>query len=138
MLENGNLLLYDNGTARPEAEGGRYSRALELSLDWNSMTATKVWEYRHEIFSGGSPVYKYADKVGEAQRLANGNTLVWYGADIDPNTLLGKTPQVFTLVEADTNPEANAVAVFDMQVPGNNPVYRAIPIPTLFGEVPAR
>ena len=138
MLENGNLLLYDNGTARPEAEGGRYSRALELSLDWDSMTATKVWEYRHQIFSGGSPVYKYADKVGEAQRLANGNTLVWYGADIDPNTLLGKTPQVFTLVEADTNPEANAVAVFDMQVPGNSPVYRAIPIPTLFGEVSAR
>src|SRR5262249_39312692 len=28
MLQNGNLLLYDNGTARPAAEGGRYSRAL--------------------------------------------------------------------------------------------------------------
>lgn len=139
MLENGNLLLFDNGTARPEDEGGRYSRALELALDWDSMTATKVWEYRHQVdTSGGSPVYKYADKVGEAQRLANGNTLVWYGADTDPTTLLGKNPQTFTLVEANTNPEATAVAVLDMQVPGNNPVYRAMPIPTLFGEVPAR
>jgi hypothetical protein len=139
MLENGNLLLFDNGTARPAAEGGRYSRALELALDWDSMTATKIWEYRHQIgTSGGSPVYKYADKVGEAHRLANGDTLVWYGADTDPTTLLGNNPQTFTLVEADTNPEAGAVAVMDMQVPGNNPVYRAMPIDTLFGEVPAR
>ena len=139
MLENGNLLMFDNGNGRPAAEGGLYARALELALDWNSMTATKVWEYRHQVSaSGGVPVYKYADKVGLAQRLENGNTLVWYGADIDPTTLLGKNPQTFTLVEADTNPEADALAVFDMQVPGNGPIYRAMPIPTLFGEVPAR
>ena len=42
MLENGNLLLFDNGDGRPAAEGGQYNRALELALDWDSMTATKV------------------------------------------------------------------------------------------------
>src|SRR5262249_52508339 len=80
MLENGNLLLFDNGSGRPAAEGGYYSRALELALDWDSMTATKVWEYRHQVEAGATPVYKYADKVGSAQRLKNGNTLIMFGA----------------------------------------------------------
>jgi hypothetical protein len=137
LLENGDLLLLDNGDGRPAAEGGQYSRALELALDWDSMTATKVWEYRHPIgASGGPPAYKYADKVGATQRLENGNTLVLFGADIDPTTLLARTPQTFTLVEADASPEAGAVAVLDMQTPGNSTVYRALPVETLFGEVP--
>ena len=139
MLDNGNLLMFDNGNGRPSTEGGLYSRALELALDWNSMTAAKVWEYRHQIdTAGGVPVYKYADKVGVAQRLENGNTLVWYGADIDANTLLGKNPPTFTLVEADASPQAAALAVLDMQTPGNSQIYRAMPITTLFGEVPGR
>ena len=137
MLDNGNILLFDNGDGRPVAEGGQYSRALELALDWDSMTATKVWEYRHQVgsTSAGSPVYKYADKVGTAQRLENGNTLVWYGADTDPVTLKQNTPATFTLVEADASPEARALAVLDVQIPGNSAVYRALPVNTLFGEV---
>jgi hypothetical protein len=139
MLENGNLLLLDNGNGRPASEGGLYSRALELALDWDSMKASKVWEYRHQIdTAGGVPVYKYADKVGTAQRLKNGNTLVLFGSDIDPATLLGRNKQTLTLVEADANPQAAAVAVLDMQIPGNGPVYRALPVETLFGEVPGK
>jgi hypothetical protein len=134
MLDNGNLLLFDNGDGRPAAEGGQYSRALELALDWDSMTATKVWEYRHRLNNG---TYKYADKVGSAQRVENGNTLVWFGADIDPGTLLGRNPQTFTLVEADASPEAGAVAVLDVQISNNFPVYRVLPVKTLFGEVPS-
>ena len=140
MLDNGNLLLFDNGDGRPSQEGGQYSRALELNLDWDSMTATKVWEYRHQVgSSGGTPVYKYADKVGVAQRLPNGNTLVWFGADIDPTTLATKKPATFTLVEADTNSEANALAVLDVQIPPfNGQVYRVLPMNTLLGEVPGK
>jgi hypothetical protein len=140
MLDNGNLLLFDNGNGRPAVEGGQYTRALELALDWSSMTATKVWEYRHQVgASGGAPVYKYADRVGVAQRLRNGNTIVWFGADIDPTTLMVKSPQTQTLVEADASPEAAAVAVLDMQIPpGNVIVYRALPVETLFGEVPRK
>jgi hypothetical protein len=63
---------------------------------------------------------------------------VWYGADIDATTLLAKNPQIFTLIEADASQEANAVAVMDMQIPGNNPVYRALPVKTIFGEVPGK
>jgi hypothetical protein len=139
MLENGNLLLFDNGNGRPAAEGGLYTRALELALDWNSMTAAKVWEYRHQVgTSGGTPVYKYSDRVGAAQRLENGNTIVWFGADIDPTTLAPKSPQTYTLVEADSSPEAGAIAVLDVKIPpGTGFPYRALPVETLFGEVPA-
>jgi hypothetical protein len=138
MLPNGNLLLLDNGDGRPAAEGGQYTRALELALDWGSMTASKVWEYRHQVgTSGGTPVYKYADKVGTVQRLANGNTIVLFGADIDPSTLLAKSPETFTLVEADASPAAVALAVLDIVMPpGNGQIYRALPVDTLFGEVP--
>ena len=139
MLDNGNLLLFDNGDGRPASSGGQYSRALELALDWRSMTARKVWEYRHQVgVNAGAPVFKYADKVGTAQRLENGNTLVLFGADIDPTTLAAKSPEVFTLIEADASREAGAVAVLDMQIPpGNGQIYRALPVETLFGEVPA-
>jgi hypothetical protein len=137
MLENGNLLLFDNGNGRPAAEGGQYTRALELALDWRSMTATRVWEYRRQVgISGGVPVYKYSDRVGAAQRLENGNTIVWFGADVDPTTLAPKSPQTYTLVEADSSPEAGAVAVLDVQIPpGTGFPYRALPVETLFGEV---
>ncbi len=130
MLENGHLLLFDNGNGRPAGEGGQYSRALELVLNRDAMTATKVWEYRHPVGDG----YKYADKVGIAQRLENGNTLVLFGADVDPSTLAVRNPQTFTLVEADASPEAAAVAVLDMLIPGSAVVYRALPVRTLFGE----
>lgn len=139
MLENGNLLLFDNGNGRPAGDGGQYSRALELALDWHSMTAKKVWEYRHQVDAGdGVAVYKYADKVGTAERLEIGNTIVLFGADIDPATLLAKNPETFTLVEADANPQAGAVAVLDMQTPGNVNIYRALPVNTLFGELSAK
>jgi len=73
-------------------------------------------------------------RVVQVQRLENGNTLITFGADIDPTTLKAKTPQTFTLVEADANPEAGALAVLDMLIPGNMVVYRALPVKELFGE----
>jgi hypothetical protein len=81
----------------------------------SDFTFPKVWEYRHQTgTSGGAPVYKYSDRVGAAQRLENGNMIVWFGADINPTTLVPKSPQTYTLVEADASPEAGAVAVLDV------------------------
>ena len=135
MMDNGNLLLFDNGNGRPAAEGGSYSRALELALNWDSMTANKVWEYRHPVDSGA---YKYSSAVGAAERLENGNTLVLFGTDVDPVTLSAKNPQTFTLVEADADPQAGAVAVLDMQVPIEPIIYRPLAVKNLFGEVPGK
>ena len=69
QLANGNVLVFDNGWTRPAAEGGEYSRALELRLDAAAGTAVKVWEYRPapDVYSRGR---------GSAYRLSNGNTLV--------------------------------------------------------------
>ena len=72
QLANGHILLFDNGNGRPEAEGGRYSRALELRLDDAAGTAVKVWEYRP------NPDI-YSPYVCSAYRLTNGNTLVNFG-----------------------------------------------------------
>ena len=93
QLANGNVLLFDNGNERPQAEGGEYSRALELRLDDAAGTATKVWEYRP------SPDI-YAPIVSSAYRLDNGNTLVNFGTrdrDDPPH------PKPLVLVEADAD-----------------------------------
>ena len=73
QLANGNVLVFDNGWTRPAAEGGEYSRALELRLDAAAGTAVKAWEYRPDpdIYSRGR---------GSAYRLRNGNTLVRFSA----------------------------------------------------------
>ena len=69
VLENGDLLFFDNGLAHSPPQ----SRAVEYRLDVKNMAATLVWEYRHD-----PPVFN--PFVGSVQRFHNGNTLVGYGA----------------------------------------------------------
>ena len=68
-LENGNILLFDNGNLHPV----QASRAVEYALDEQAKTATLVWEYRHDpdIF---------APSRGSVQRLPNGNTMIGWGS----------------------------------------------------------
>ena len=75
QLDNGNVLLFDNGLRRPAAEGGAYSRALELRLDEAAGTAVKVWEYRltPDVYLRGK---------GSAYRLRGGNTLISFNDTI--------------------------------------------------------
>jgi arylsulfotransferase ASST len=79
VLPNGNVLMYDNGLRHAPPE----SRAVEYHLDTNAMTATMVWEFRHN-----APLFTFA--VGSVQRYSNGNTLVGFGfvgivTDVDPS-----------------------------------------------------
>lgn len=68
-LQNGNILLFDNGNYHSPA----FSRAVEYELNEDAKTATLIWEYRH------SPsIYAYA--MGSVQRLKNGNTLIGWGS----------------------------------------------------------
>jgi hypothetical protein len=69
LLDNGDLLLYDNGTFHSPPQ----SRAVQYRLDTRLMTASLVWEYRHT-----PPVF--TPFVGSVQRFRNGNTLVGFGA----------------------------------------------------------
>ena len=88
-LPNGNILVFDNRAKLPEDEGGgRYSRALELRLDFESKTAVKAWEFSPEP-------RMYAYNVSSAYRLDNGNTLINFGRSED----LAAIP--IAIIEAD-------------------------------------
>jgi len=118
-LPNGNILLFDNGNFRPEEQGGEYSRALELELDFDRMEARKVWEYRYEPDL-------YASCCSSVTRLPNGNTVLVFGRD-DIND-----PQINTLIEAD--PDGNTVAATTILSPGKTIQYRAYPLDSINGE----
>jgi hypothetical protein len=120
-LPNGNILLFDNGNARPPSEGGQFSRALELELDFDSMEATKVWEYRF------SPDL-YAECCSSVERLANGNTVLVFGIDAAQDICC----RTFTLVEADQ--AGNTVSVIEISSPGKAIQYRAKAISSIEGE----
>ncbi len=67
-LENGNIILFDNGKL---SESG-YSRGVEYKLDESNLTATLINEFKHD-----SNVY--SPIMGHIQRLTNGNTLIGWG-----------------------------------------------------------
>jgi hypothetical protein len=67
QLENGNIMMYDNGNMRPAvSKKDTFSRGVEYALDFSTMTAAVVWEFR-------TPP---STTQGSAVRLDNGNTLV--------------------------------------------------------------
>ncbi|KAL2208185.1 hypothetical protein CC79DRAFT_1333977 [Sarocladium strictum] len=66
-LENGNILVFDNGAFR-EGESITFTRAVEL----DRVSGKVVWEYRDR-----SQMHNFFTPfMGSAQRLANGNTLL--------------------------------------------------------------
>jgi hypothetical protein len=89
LLENGDILIFDNGNDRHPA----YSRAVQYRLDEKAMTATMVWERRHD-----PDLFSYAG--GSVQRLPYGNTLMaWAGLGmIDEAALDGSTTWELRLV----------------------------------------
>lgn len=69
LLDNGNILIFDNGLHRPLKTGtsSSYSRVLEI----NPRTNEIVWEYRDQNLTSF-----YSSVCAGAQRLPNGNTLI--------------------------------------------------------------
>ena len=127
QLANGNVLLFDNGNERPQAEGGEYSRALELRLDDAAGTATKVWEYRPDPDI-------YAPIVSSAYRLDNGNTLVNFGTR-DRDDPPHPKPLVFVEADADGN---EVFRVETVQLDWFSIRYRAQGIDAIRGETMLR
>ena len=75
MLDNGNILVFDNGTHRPDSSIIPYgminfSRVVEVNPESNEV----VWEFRDEQL-----LYFHACFISGAQRLPNGNTLICEG-----------------------------------------------------------
>ncbi len=76
-LENGNLLLFDNGVNCWPINAARVdlTRVVEYKIDELALQAELVWSYTQD----GA----YARFQGSAQRLANGNTLIGWGSHLD-------------------------------------------------------
>ena len=72
MLDNGNILVFDNGTHRQSLDSEMtYSRVLEV----NPKTDEIEWEYQDE-----RKMLFYSSVCSGCQRLPNGNTLICEGA----------------------------------------------------------
>jgi hypothetical protein len=107
ITESGNIILFDNG--HPEARP--FSRAIELEYEHNpsgESTARVVWEYRHDPDI-------YTPLWGDADRLANGNTLITFGEQ--------QREQRTTLVEVSAGPQPTAV--WELRMPPKWGVYRS-------------
>lgn len=121
QLPNGNVLLFDNGNTRPESEGGEYSRGLELALDFETMTAEKVWEFvpHPQMFS---------PCCASVERLENGNTLMVFPDDPESDPCC----RVQAIVEAD--PDQQVVWRLEAEAPGLTVVYRTYSGTSILGE----
>ena len=118
-LPGGRVLMFDNGRFRPE---GDYSRGLELELDFSTMTARKVWEYRHQPDV-------FAWNRSNIDRLPNGNTLVNFS---------GNAPTLDEpVVLAEARPDGTAAWTLVMKIRGQRLLrYRAHPLTSIAGEMP--
>jgi arylsulfate sulfotransferase len=74
-LDNGNILLYDNGVNRQfQQPSTNHSRAVEYSINENDMTVTQVWQYGKER---GNEFHSFI--VSDVDVLDNGNRLITSG-----------------------------------------------------------
>lgn len=110
-LENGNVLLFDNG---PHRRGVSYSRIVEV----DPATSEIAWEYR-----GEPPISFFSYHISGAERLPNGNTLITEGA---PGRIFEVTPNG-EIVWEYMNPFAGTGAGGPGRTPPGQPtsVFRA-------------
>jgi hypothetical protein len=109
-LPNGNITLFDNRNDLTPL----YSRAVEYQMNEDTKTITQAWEYR------SSTPDTYSNAMGDAQRLANGDTMIGWGL---PNTWpIAKQPDV-----TEVTPDGSKV--FELTLPLNMLNYRAFRFP---------
>jgi len=87
MLNNGNILIYDNGGEAGYPLRTRfYTRLIEI----NPVTGEIVWEYAHEPYTYKETAKFFSPSWGSVQRLPNGNT---FSLDAHKGRLFEITPQ---------------------------------------------
>ncbi len=111
--------LFDNGNFHDPP----FSRAVEYALDTASMQATKVWEYRADS-------KRFAGRLGNVQRLSNGNTLINWGQSYLPK-VTEVTPQGRVVYEADFKTSSTCYRTFRFpwSVPADKPYLLAESFP---------
>ncbi len=120
VLPNGHALMFDN--SRDLTGALRQSRALEVAFTPGG-TATQVWSF--------SPsATQYDPFVGSARRLANGNTLVYFGMR---DSFVGASGP---MAAYEVTP--NGSVAWRLTYDGGDINYRATPLSTIAGEMTAR
>ena len=117
---DGNVLIHDNGSAERA-----YSRVVEYALDLDTMAASIVWEY--PAGQPDEPWYSY--QFGDANRLANGNTLI---------TQLDETGDVPRCHTVEVTPDGEEVweLVYRSESSGRwVQAYTAVRIPVLLSDI---
>jgi outer membrane protein assembly factor BamB len=102
MLDNGHILIFDNGTQR------RYSRVIEIE----PVRGNIVWQY-----TADPPQEFFTEQKGSSQRLANGNTLICQG---DSGRVFEVTPEGEVVWEWK-----NPAVIWERSDPMNPKSYRA-------------
>lgn len=120
MPDEGHVLMFDNG--RERTGGAQYSRGLELQLDTVAHRAHVAWEFE-------PPSGEYAPYLGLARRLANGNTVVFFGL---PNGPFGD--KVATGPISAWEVARDGTVAWHLEVDNAKSVYRGWPLTTLGGE----
>ncbi len=108
LQDNGNIVLFDNGSYEHGEFSRPWSRAIEIAYDTETMEAEVVWEFRPDpdIFA---PIW------GDADRLDNGNTLVVFGLR---NTDAENNSRIMEVTESSER-------VWDLEAPNEWGWYRA-------------
>jgi hypothetical protein len=111
------VLMFDDGSTRPQSEGGPYARGLELKLDYKNKTITKIWEFRPETDL-------YCQSQGSAFRLNNQNTLLDFGA-----------PNLDVKYIYEVRPDSSVFGVLSLTSSSSWYIYRAIPLTSIYNEI---
>ncbi len=115
ILDNGNILLFDNGDRRNYNTQNLYSRAVEYDIDESNMTVKQEWSYGKERgFSTYSRIVSDVDYLPETNNVlfAPGNFVF-----ISPGVLGGRVVEV----NYDTQD-----VVFEMTIVGNGIVWHRV------------
>ena len=121
LLENGNLIMFDNGghcvvdpaTGESAREGGVFSRVVEYSLDTDLDSGQLVSATFQRHHSLHSTFNRYARSQGHVEPMPNGHWLISWGRgtfDDDPNTPL-PPDEAITQVNPLTGEEVLSIVV---------------------------
>jgi hypothetical protein len=128
ITPDGSILLFDNGNDRPVDVP--YSRAVRIVVDDSSpdpaqWTARQTWEFRTADLRTGQPLY--ADFLGDADQLANGNVLISAGGigQVEP-------PAYGRMIEVVPTGASGGDIVYDVSLPDTYTSYRAERLTSLY------
>lgn len=150
QLDNGNLLLIDDGNDRPGCTvlrtGQCFSRAIMYKLNRQNKTATVVWQFAYPDNIGDQRSFKNTSQIdswnevgGSVYRLDNGHYLIAFtSVDADAVNPRGAAQ----IIELDTDGNRTTVATLDLPIPisdeGKQGGYRFVPWRSIAGETSAR